>query len=133
MVTALREQINKEHLEKLFSYNVSNQKNLMLRAVPLVLKKFVMQWVYQVSARATTTTMTNLGVMKVDKAYQSYIKRFAASLSVSQGQNTKMTVCSYGDEMVVSFCTILKDVSVQKRFFRILAEDGIEAAVESNL
>jgi len=133
IVEALRQQINKEHLEKLFSYNVSNQKNLMLRAVPLVLKKLVMQWVYQVSARATTTTMTNLGVMKADKAYEPYIKRFAAILSVSEGQNTKMTVCSYGDEMVVAFCTILRDVSVQKRFFRILAEDGIEAAVESNL
>lgn len=39
IVESLRAQINKENLEKLFSYNVSNQKNLMLRAVPLILKK----------------------------------------------------------------------------------------------
>lgn len=130
---ALREQINKEHLEKLFSYNVSNQKNWMLRAVPLVLKRFVMQWVYQVSARATTTTLTNMGVMKVDKPYEPYIKRFSAVLSVSQGQNTKATVCSYGDELVITFSTILRDVSVQKRFFKTLVQDGIEVAVESNL
>ncbi|MCI7061619.1 MAG: hypothetical protein MR965_05390 [Lachnospiraceae bacterium] len=133
VVQALRDQIKKENLEKLFSYNVSNQKNLMLRAVPLILKKFVMQWVYRISAQATTTTMTNLGVMKVDEVYRKYIRRFSAALSVSQGQNTKMTICSYGDEMVAAFCTILKDTSVQKRFFRILAEDGIDVAVESNL
>lgn len=133
IVESLRAQINKEHLEKLFSYNVSNQKNLMLRAVPLVLKKIVMQWVYQVSARATTTTLTNLGVLKVDEAYQPYIRHFSAILSVSQGQNTKMTICSYGGEMVITFSSILKDVSVQKRFFRTLAEDGIQPAIESNL
>ena len=133
IVESLRAQINKENLEKLFSYNVSNQKNLMLRAVPLILKKIVMQWVYQVSARATTTTLTNLGVLKVDEEYQPYIRHFSAILSVSQGQNTKMTICSYGGEMVITFSSILKDVSVQKRFFRTLAEDGIQPAVESNL
>ena len=31
---SLRSQINKEHLEELFSYNVSNQKNFIARAVP---------------------------------------------------------------------------------------------------
>ena len=133
IVESLRAQINKENLEKLFSYNVSNQKNLMLRAVPLILKKIVMQWVYQVSARATTTTLTNLGVLKVDEEYQPYIRHFSAILSVSQGQNTKMTICSYGGEMVITFSSILKDVSVQKRFFRTLAADGIQPAVESNL
>ena len=33
--TSLRAQINKEHLEKLFSYNVSNHQNLFARSVPL--------------------------------------------------------------------------------------------------
>ncbi len=36
---SLRSQINKEHLEDIFSYNVSNEKILIARAVPLVLKK----------------------------------------------------------------------------------------------
>lgn len=29
---SLRSQINKEHLEEIFSYNVSNQKNILLRS-----------------------------------------------------------------------------------------------------
>lgn len=132
IVKSLRAQVNKKNLENLFSYNVSNQKNLMLRAVPLILKKFVMQWVYQISARATTTTLTNLGIMKVEKPYEQYIRRFSAVLSVSQGQNIKATVCSYGGELVLTFSTVLKDVSVQKRFFKTLAQDGIDVVVESN-
>lgn len=35
---SLRSQINRENLEKLFSYNVSNEKLLIARVVPLFLK-----------------------------------------------------------------------------------------------
>lgn len=43
---SLRSQINKEHLEDIFSYNVSNEKILIARAVPLVLKKLAIRSVY---------------------------------------------------------------------------------------
>ena len=43
---SLREQITKEHLEELFSYNVSNEKHLIARAVPLTLKNLAMRYVY---------------------------------------------------------------------------------------
>lgn len=132
VVKSLREQINKENLEKLFSYNVSNQKNLVLRAVPLIFKKIAMKWVYDTSAKATTTTMTNIGGMQIDEPYQKYIRRFCAILSVSKGQNIKGTICSYQDELVFTFSSILKDVSVQRRFFKTLVQDGIDVTIESN-
>lgn len=131
-VSSLRRQITKENLEKLFSYNVSNQKNLVLRAVPLLLKKLVMKHVYRVSARATTTTMTNIGSVEVEKAYQPYVKRFHAMISMSKGQNIKGTICSYGDELVFTFTSDLRDVSIQRRFFSTLAKEGIAVTIESN-
>lgn len=132
VVKSLRAQINKEHLENLFSYNVSNQKNLVLRAIPLLIKKIAMRWVYEASAKATTTTMTNIGVMQVEEPYQPYIKRFSAMISASKGQDMKGTICSYGDELVFTFTSILRDVSIQKRFFRMLVKDGIDVVIESN-
>ena len=97
---SLREQLTKEALEKLFSYNVSNQKNKALRIVPLFLKKLAIKFVYRMSAKATTTTITNLGNIEIEDAYRPYIKRIQALLSASTGQNMKATVCSYGDELV---------------------------------
>lgn len=132
VVKSLRAQINKKHLENLFSYNVSNQKNLVLRAIPLFIKKIAMRWVYEASAKATTTTMTNIGVMQVEEPYQPYIKRFSAMISASKGQDMKGTICSYGDELVFTFTSILRDVSIQKRFFRMLVKDGIDVVIESN-
>ena len=61
---SLRSQINREHLENLFAYNVSNEKNFMLRAVPLFLKNLAIRHVYRTSALANTTTVTNIGNIK---------------------------------------------------------------------
>ena len=66
----LRSQINREHLEKLFSYNVSNEKLLAARAVPLFLKNIAMKLVYTKSALANTTTITNIGNIGVDEEYR---------------------------------------------------------------
>lgn len=132
IVKSLREQINKEHLENLFSYNVSNQKNLILRAIPLFMKKFAMRFVYDTSAKATTTTMTNVGVLQIEEVYQPYIKRTSAMIAASKGQDLKGTICSYGDELVFTFTSVLRDVSIQKRFFRTLVKDGIDVTIESN-
>ena len=128
----LRSQINREHLEKLFSYNVSNEKLLAARAVPLFLKNIAMKIVYTKSALANTTTITNIGNIGVDETYRPYVEMFHAFLAMSKGQHLKGTICSYGSMLVFSFSFDLKDVSVQRGFFRKIAADGIEVELETN-
>ena len=129
---SLEEQINKENLEKLFSYNVSNEKNLMLRSVPLFIKKLAMKYVYMASAKANTSTVTNLGMIKTSEPYSAYIDRFQAILSMSHGQNIKITVFSYNEDMVLTFSANIRDNDIQKTFFRKLSEDGIKVSIETN-
>lgn len=129
---SLREQITKEHLENLFSYNVSNEKNLIARAVPLFLKNLAIRFVYTKAALANTTTVTNIGNISVEEAYEPYIQMFGAFLAMSKGQPLKGTICSYGDKLMVSFSSVLADPSVQRSFFRRLSEDGLEVSIESN-
>ncbi len=129
---SLHAQINKEHLEDLFSYSVSNQMNLGLRLVPLPIKGLAMRFVYNQSALANTTTMTNIGNIGVEEEYRPYIRRFHAFLAMSKGQNLKATICSYGDSLVVSFSTVLADAYVERAFVQQLAEDGIDVSVETN-
>lgn len=129
---SLRGQINKEHLEELFSYNVSNQKNIFLRFVPIFIKILAMRFVYRSSAKANTTTVTNIGNIKIEEPYQPYIRHFHAMISRSTGQNIKGAICSYQNTMVFTITSVLADVSIQRRFFRMLAEDGITVIVETN-
>lgn len=130
--TSLKSQITKEHLEELFSYNVSNEKMLLARAVPLFLKNIAMGIVYSKSAYANTTTFTNIGNIKVENAYEPYIDMFHAFLPMSKGQNLKGTICSYKDTLVMNFSYVLKDTSIQRCFFRKIAEDGIHVEIDTN-
>lgn len=130
---SLREQINKEHLEELFSYNVSNQKNIFLRSVPIFIKILAMRFVYRSSAKANTTTVTNIGNVKVDEKYQPYIQYFHAMISRSTGQNIKGAICSYQNTLVFTFTSVLTDISIQRRFFRTIAAEGVHIVLESNM
>lgn len=129
---SLRKQINKEHLEELFSYNVSNQKNIFLRFVPIFIKILAMRFVYRSSARANTTTVTNIGNIQIEEAYQPYIRHFYAMISRSVGQSIKGAVCSYQDTMVFTITSGLYDVSIQRCFFRTIAADDIPIIIETN-
>ncbi len=129
---SLRSQINKEHLEQLFSYNVSNEKLWIARAVPLWIKNIAMRYIYSASALANTTTLTNIGNVSIAEPYRPYIEMFHAFLAMSKGQDIKCTICSYGDTLACSISYTLKDVSVQRAFFRKLAADGVAIEIDSN-
>lgn len=129
---SLRAQINKEHLEDLFSYSVSNQMNVGLRIVLLPLKLFAMRLVYTKNALANTTTVTNIGNIQVEEAYRPYIKMFHAFIAMSKGQNLKGTICSYGDTLVFTFSSIFSDNSLQRTFFKRIAQDGVDIQIETN-
>ncbi len=121
---SLRQQINKENLERLFSYNVSNEKILVARAAPLLIKNIAM--------RVNTTTITNIGNITVDDVYRPYVEMFHSCLAMSKGQHIKGNICSYGSTLVFTFSYDLADASVQRGFFRKIAEDGVNVEIESN-
>lgn len=129
---SLRQQINKEHLEQLFSYNVSNEKVLVARAAPLLIKNIAMRVIYTQSALANTTTITNIGNITVDDVYRPYVEMFHSCLAMSKGQHIKGNIYSYGSTLVFSFSYDLADASVQRGFFRKIAEDGVSVEIESN-
>lgn len=129
---SLRSQINKEHLEDIFSYNVSNEQNIMARAVPLFLKNIAIKLVYTKSALANTTTITNIGNISVQKEYEPYIKMFSASLALSKGQELKGTIASYKDTICYTFTTSWQDTAIPRRVFKQMASDGLDITIETN-
>ncbi len=128
----LKEQVTPENLDNIMSYNVSNEKKWILRAVPLVLKNIVLKQVYGMSAKATSATVTNVGNIELKEPYRQYVDNFTAILSMSKGQNMKGTVCSYNGVLTFTFSSVLMDTAIQRGFFQKLAEDGITVSIESN-
>lgn len=128
----LKRQITPENLNNILSYNVSNEKNWILRAVPLFIKSLALKFVYGNSAKATSATVTNIGNIELREPYKRYVEHFYTTLSMSKGQNIKGGICSYNGTLVFTFSSVLLDLSIQKRFFQLIAKDGVLVAVESN-
>ncbi len=129
---SLKPQLTKENMDSLIAYNVSNEMNRMHRIVPLLFKGIAMRWVYRSTALSNTSTVTNLGELQIRDEYKPFIERFHIVLSMTKGQNMKCAVSTYNGEMVYNISTKLTDVSIQRRFFRTLAEDGIGVTIETN-
>lgn len=129
---SLHKQITKEHMEDLFSYSVSNQRNAFLRPIPLFLKNIAMKLVYNKSALANTATITNIGTIQVKSQYEPYIHMFQAYIAMSKGQYLKGTICSYQGTLAFTFSSIFEETMVQKAFCRKIAEDGVDVSIETN-
>ncbi|MDO4617864.1 MAG: hypothetical protein Q4B03_10540 [Lachnospiraceae bacterium] len=128
----LKEQMTKENLESIFSYAVGNEKNPMLRAMPQIIKQPVMRMIYNAASRNTTATMSNIGVFRVRQEYAPYIKDFFAFLSRSYGQELKGVTCTFNGVLTITFSSTLKEPAVQRGFFRLMAEEGIEVSIDTN-
>ena len=129
---SLKEQIHKDHLEDLFSYGVTSQKRKLVRMAPLPIKNLGMRLIYNRTALAHTSTITNVGFVQVEPAYEPYIKMIRSFIAMSKGQSLKGTINSYQNTLVFTFSSIFADTSVQREFFRKIAEDGVSVQIETN-
>ena len=132
VATSLKEQITKENLDKILSYNVSNEQNIFLKPIPLFIKNIAIRSVYHSTVDATTATMTNIGDVKLREPYDKYVEHFYAMLAMSRGQELKGAIVCYNKTLIITFTTRFSDVSIQKRFFRLISSDSVEVAVETN-
>ncbi|MEG1256532.1 hypothetical protein [Clostridium sp.] len=126
------ENITKEKLQKTISYNVSNEKKLLIRFIPLAFKYIALQFIYGRISKSNTTTLSNLGGITVLPKFQNDIENFHFLIGVSKKQKMKCGVCSYKDKLVVNFTTVLADTYLQRAFFRTLTKEGISVTIESN-
>ncbi|PJJ26759.1 DUF6320 domain-containing protein [Lacrimispora celerecrescens] len=124
--------ITKEKMEQIISYNVSNEKKWYLRAAPLVVKWCALNLVFRKNEKAYTMTLSNIGPIDIEEDYRKEIERFSIMIGVSKRQPMKCAVCSYGEEVIVTFTSVFQDTRLQDRFFGFLREMRIPVSLESN-
>lgn len=128
----LKRQLDPVWLEQQISYNVSNEKNLLIRLVPLPVKSIGVRFLYSRSAKSFTTTLSNLGVIKMKTEYEPYIQNFHFIMGASEAQPMKCVAVSFKDEMIFTISSVWKTDRLERAFFHRLREDGIELMTEGN-
>ncbi len=121
-----------ERLENAMTSAVNTGNNIFTRIVPMPLKKVITHITYMASRKNLTTTISNIGNIEVLPEYKKEIETFLFILAPDNIGTMKNSMISYGDKMIFSFISLLRDCDVEKRFYNLLKEKNIKVKIESN-
>ena len=100
--------------------------------MPLFIKKFTVKISYVEIRKYTTATLSNIGKIGIISEYKKYIDNFLFLIAPEVVEKIKCSVCSYENNVVFTFTSILEDKNIQNTFFEYLKKQDISVKIESN-
>ena len=119
----------KEKIAEHMSGYVRLEKNPLIRAVPLEVKRYFLMLGAELGSRSITSVYSNVGVIRLPEEYRNYIERFGLFASTDAMQ---LCSCSYGEELLLGLTSKIPDDSIQRNFLRILEKEEIPCREERN-
>lgn len=125
--------VNEKELGARFSANVATEKNWFIRILPLFLKTPLMKAAWYVQGdRYISSTITNLGVLKLPGELESYIQRVDAILGRPADRRCTCACVSCAGSTVFNFSRSMRETDVERNFFTALVKMGVPVFIESN-
>lgn len=122
-----------KHMGSVIATNVNDEKNPLVRLIPLPIKNAVMKAVFDsIGEKKSCLSLSNIGRIKVPDAMKKYIERFDFILGVQASAPYNCGMLSFGDTVYINFIRNTKDAELERHFFAVLQEIGLSATVESN-
>lgn len=126
-------EFTKKHMASVIAANVNDEKNPLVRLIPLPLKNAVMKAVFDtVGEKKSCLALSNLGQIKLPEIMLPYIKRFDFILGVQAEAPYNAGMLSFGDTVYINFIRNIKEAELERHFFKVLQELNIPVTVESN-
>ena len=127
-----KNRLNEEEIIKTMSTNVKIGNNLIVRTIPLFLKKILVRLSYLEIRKYTTITYSNIGRVGIIGEYKKYIDYFLMLIAPEPVEKIKCSSCTFENNMVFTFTSILGNNKIEKAFYNFLKERGIQVKIESN-
>ena len=113
--------------------NVSAEKILAVKLMPLFLKNIIMKAVFKaVGERKTCLSLSNLGAVKLPEVMAEHVQRLDFILGVQATAPYNCGIVSYKDKLCISFIRNTREPQLESAFFRVMQELGLSAEVRSN-
>ena len=125
----------KLQIEKVVETMSANGKivnNIFVRLVPLMLKKVLVVTGSLSVKRQFTTTFSNIGKIEFTEEYKKYIENFFMIMVPDWAEKIRCGVCSYNNNLLVTFGTLLNGSSIEIKFKEILEKNNIDFNIEGN-
>ena len=122
-----------KYLKRYISRNFKNELFWHVRLIPLYIKDLVMPFIYNYYGESSyTSSLSNLGVIKIDEPYGEFIEKLEVLPPPSEGNIVKATVITYNDLTTISFGSLTDDRVIERLFFRKLRDEGLTIKIETN-
>lgn len=128
----MRSKLNKEYLSSKFEYSVVLKKKILVKCIPLFIKNFLIYNSFQYIEKTSTASISNLGEIKMEYEFSKYIDNFDVIIYTSKSQKLKNSICSFGDNINISFNSSIYSHNIEKCFFRFLADQNLDILISSN-
>lgn len=125
-----KENLTKEHLQNLLNTYMIVQNIILIRIVPSFLKDWILGYISKLGKKGETTVLSNLGIVKVPDDYEKYIECFSA---IASGDDLKLTIVSYKDDLVLSFSSHFITKEVERTMVKRLKDDTKNIKIISNI
>lgn len=121
-----------ERIIETISNDVGITNNTFVGVVPLELKKLAAKIASIEVKRHFTMTISNIGKFDVKEKYSKYIDNVFIMLSPDWAERIKCGICSYENNLVVSFGSLLKNREIENKFKQLLIEKNIKFQIENS-
>ena len=122
-----------KHMSSVIATNVNDEKNPLVRLIPLPIKNAVMKAIFDsVGEKKSCLTFSNVGQVKVPEIMANYIEGFDFILGVQAAAPYNCGMLSFGDTVYINFIRNIQQAELERHFFAVLQELGLSATVESN-
>ncbi len=122
-----------KHMAAVIATNVNDEKNPLIRLIPLPLKNAVMKLIFNsVGEKKSCMSFSNLGKVELPEEMKPYIKDFGIVPVVGADAPYAGGVISYGEELQIPLIRKLKKAELERHFYAALREVGLSPTLESN-
>ena len=113
--------LKKENLYSKMSEMIFLENVFICRIVPRVINNL--------TRKTHTMTLSNIGKINMPNCYVQYIEKFSF-MSCTDG--IQLNICSFENNVVISFSSHFVKTEIQKNFLRELASKGIDITIDTN-
>lgn len=126
-------EINPKHMSSMIATNISTERMMIVRVMPLFIKNLVMKLVFlAVGERKSCLTLSNLGQVRVPREMENYVRRFDFILSIQATSPYNCGVLSYGNTLYINIIRNILEPELEYHLHCILRDMGLPVSVESN-
>ena len=125
--------ITKKEFYKSIYKAMNPMQNIIIKSVPYLIKRIFFPFIFDYyGERGYTTGFSNLGIFKVNKKYEKYLKGFRFLPPPSKRCKIKMGVISDCNKVYVNFGNLTANYDIERDFFVYLRKRGIKSKIITN-